>query len=90
LTIQGTIDGNVAALCQSLVLEGTINGNLDVFSQSVIINETGVVTGDVIAESVQSFVNNGTVGGEITGTYQLVDTKDDSSELVEDEDSQEE
>ncbi|MBC8308911.1 MAG: polymer-forming cytoskeletal protein [Planctomycetes bacterium] len=72
LVIEGTIDGNVAAMCQSVIIGGTINGKLDVLSQSVVINETGVVTGDVIAEAVQSLVNNGRVDGEISGTFQKV------------------
>ena len=72
LVIEGTIDGNVAAMCQAVIIDGTINGKLDVLSQSVIINETGVVTGDIIAEAVQSLVNNGRVDGEISGTYQNV------------------
>lgn len=72
LTIQGTVDGNVAAMCQSIVLEGTINGNLDVLSQSVVIEGTGVVTGNLNSEAVQSLVNNGRVDGEITGTFQNV------------------
>ena len=90
LTIQGTVDGNVAAMCQSIVLEGTINGNLDVLSQSVVIEGTGVVTGNLNSEAVQSLVNNGTVGGEITGTYQFADTNGDSIESLKDKDSQEE
>tara|TARA_B100000315_G_C14488449_1_gene546354 strand:- start:510 stop:1022 length:513 start_codon:yes stop_codon:yes gene_type:complete len=72
LVIEGTIDGNVAAMCQAVIIDGTINGKLDVLSQSVIINETGVVTGDIIAEAVQSLVNNGRVDGDITGTFQNV------------------
>jgi len=64
------------AMLQLVVIDGTIEGKLDVFAQSVIISETGVVTGDIIAEAVQSFVNNGKVGGEISGTFQSSVTKD--------------
>jgi cytoskeletal protein CcmA (bactofilin family) len=70
--IRGTINGDVAMMCQQLTIEGTINGNLDLLVQQVTIAESGVVTGDLHAEDVQMLKNDGEIRGEITGTYQLI------------------
>ena len=76
MTIDGTIDGDVAAACQQLTINGTINGKLDLLCQQVTISETGVVTGDITADAVQSLVVVGTVEREITGMIQVHHGKD--------------
>ena len=68
--INGTVNGNVAALCQQLTISGTVNGDLDLMCQQVTITETGKVTGSIRAEAVQQLINNGSVGGTITGEIQ--------------------
>ena len=70
IKINGTVNGNVAALCQQLTISGTVNGDLDLMCQQVTITETGKVTGSIRAEAVQQLINNGSVGGTITGEIQ--------------------
>ena len=76
IKIEGTVDGNVAAMCQEIIVSGTINGDLDVLCQIVKITETGVVTGNIHSEGAQILQNEGTVKGEITGTFQVMEGKD--------------
>lgn len=79
VTIAGTIDGDVAVACQQLTVKGTINGNLDILAQQVTITDSGVVTGDIHSEGVQMLLVDGRVDGEITGEYQLMQKKSDTS-----------
>jgi len=63
-TMDGTIDGNLVATCQTITINGTVTGDAFLFAQTIEIGSTATVSGNLFAfaESVEM---DGTVSGSM-------------------------
>ena len=56
-------------------MTGTVNGDIDVMGQMIHIKKDAVVNGDIRAEWIQIIIIEGTVTGEVTGKFQVLDDR---------------
>ncbi len=67
------VEGDIAIMSQSAEIHGAVHGDIDFLGQLLIIKPDAVVTGDVRVEMGQVIQIQGTVEGEVTGSYQILD-----------------
>ncbi|MBM4092307.1 MAG: hypothetical protein FJ276_23200 [Planctomycetes bacterium] len=72
LRVKADVHGDLAVLAQVAEIEATVNGDIDFVGQTLAVKKTGVVTGDIRCRAAQSIDVQGTVKGDITGTYQAL------------------
>ena len=71
--IRGDVEADIAIMSQSAEIHGAVHGDIDFLGQLLIIKPDAVVTGDVRVEMGQVIQIQGTVEGEVTGNYQVLD-----------------
>ncbi len=71
--IRDDVEADIAIMSQSAEIHGTVNGDIDFLGQVLIIQSNAVVTWDVRVEMGQLIQVQGTVEGEVTGSYQILD-----------------
>jgi hypothetical protein len=67
--VNANVDGNLAFAVQVAEINSTVNGDIDFFGQALKINKGAVVTGDVRVKGAQVVDIQGTVQGQVSGSY---------------------
>ena len=70
--IRGDVDADLAIMAQTAEIHGTVTGDLDFMGQVLFIKPSAEVTGDIRVKAAQVIQVEGTVDGEITGNYQVL------------------
>ena len=71
--IRERVEADIAIMAQSAEIHGTVNGDVDFLGQLLVIKSDAVVTGDIRVEMGQVIQIEGTVEGEVTGSWQVLD-----------------
>ena len=72
VTIRSEVNADLALMCQVVEIYGTVNGNIDFFGQMLTIKPGAVVNGNINVKGAQVIAVEGTLNGEVTGSYQVL------------------
>jgi len=72
VNIREGADANLAIMSQAAEIHGTVAGDIDFYGQVLTIKPDAVVTGDIRVQGAQVINVEGSVEGEITGPYQIL------------------
>lgn len=72
LTINGTLDGDLSFMGEQLTIHGTVTGDVSFAGNNYTIGDGGSVGGDVEVTG-NSFDNQGSVEGTVSGSYDTPD-----------------
>lgn len=64
--MDGTVDGNLVAGCQSIEVTGSVTGDAFLFAETVVVDEEAVIDGNLFAFAADVEIN-GTVNGSFAG-----------------------
>lgn len=70
LTIRTDVNADLALMCQVVEIHGTVNGNIDFYGQVLTVKPNAVVNGNINVKAAQMIDVQGTLNGEVTGSYQ--------------------
>ncbi len=62
--MEGTINGNLVATCESIEVTGAVNGDAFLFAETINVAESAVIDGNVFGFGAQV-----TVDGQVTGSF---------------------
>jgi len=70
--IREDVEADIAIMSQSAEIHGTVHGDIDFLGQLLVIHPDAVVTGNIRVEMGQVIQIQGTVEGEVTGSWQVL------------------
>jgi hypothetical protein len=72
LTVRSQVDADLAIMCQVAEIHGTVNGDIVFLGQLLVIKEGAVVNGSIEVRNAQAVEVHGSVQGEISGNYAVL------------------
>jgi hypothetical protein len=72
LTIRSDVNADLALMCQVVEIHGTVTGNIDFYGQVLTVKPDAVVNGNINVKGAQMIDVQGTINGEVTGSYQVL------------------
>ena len=89
VNIETEIDGNVAIAARAANINGTIDGDLDFYGMVLNIDRNARITGEVRVRSANAVNIEGTVEGEVTGQWDVIEDQRGQQPQSPDEDQNE-
>jgi len=77
-SMNGTVNGNLLAACQSINLNGTVSGDAMLFAEKVIVGKDAVISGNLFAFAASVDID-GTVSGSLASAASTILLDQDST-----------
>ena len=75
--MDGTVDGNLVAGCQSIEVSGSVTGDAFLFAETIVVDEGAVIDGNLFAFAADVEMN-GTVNGSFAGAAATITLAENS------------
>jgi hypothetical protein len=72
VTIRTDVNADLALMCQVVEIHGNVTGNIDFYGQVLTVKPNAVVNGNINVKGAQMIDVQGTINGEVTGSYQVL------------------
>jgi hypothetical protein len=72
VTIRTDVNADLALMCQVVEIHGTVTGNIDFYGQVLTVKPNAAVHGNINVKAAQVIDVQGTLDGEVTGSYQVL------------------